>query len=76
MRSGAPSARPPLGKTPGTSRTIPAGGQGGNKLPPPPPPPASQYGNNDKPQHPKQDGYVDFFHQALRNLWRDTPATG
>jgi hypothetical protein len=72
MRSGAPSLSPPQGKTPGISEAIPAGGQGGNKLPPPPPPPAGQQGNNDEPQRPKIDCYVDVFQRSLQNLGGDT----
>jgi hypothetical protein len=59
---------------PGTSGAIPAGAQGGNQLPPPPPPPAGQQGDNDKPQHPKKDSYLDFFRRVLRNLGVVTPA--
>jgi hypothetical protein len=57
---------------PSTLGAIPAGEQGGNKLPSPPPLPAGQHSNNEELQRPKKDGYVDFFRRALQNLAGDT----
>jgi hypothetical protein len=74
IRSRPPAPSLPQGKVSRTSGAIPAGGQGGNKLPPLPPPQPSQQGNNDKLQCSKNDGYLDCYRRALRNLSGNIPS--